>query len=168
MRLNLLVGHNDMVSLGHYIHASEGPGEIQCWALDFAPFGDASSCSTPYGFKPILDRLSLHGIQARYKPGSFSFNEAQHSAFSDAIGVADKNYRHDPTKFFDMTKVYKQLRFDNGKPQMLLKSGSWYPIWAYILEDNFEACADNHLERILHNESCTCADFCCEICLERE
>mmetsp|Transcript_2147 Transcript_2147/g.4393 ORF Transcript_2147/g.4393 Transcript_2147/m.4393 type:complete len:900 (+) Transcript_2147:148-2847(+) len=160
-------GYNDMLSLGHYIHLSEGPGMEKCWGWEDESSREPSSCSTGYGYKPILERLRLHGVQARYKPGSFLFNETQHSEISDAIGVADKNYMHDPMNFFEMKgggRGQKQLRFDYGKPQMLLKNGSWYPIWAYILEDGMERCVDSHLERILQQRTCTCTDFCCNSC----
>lgn len=166
------IAANDMIVLGHYAKLAEGPN-FSCWANDEKWGGPKPGCESPYGMRYVLDRLRAANITAKYTLGNLQLNQNIESVFTGSIGVVDKNYRHDPTGFFEMSEGEKKLRFVNGQPQMKLTIEAtaarndktlWYPIWGYILEDELEQSASYHLERIRNKETCTCTNFHCHTC----
>ena len=169
---------NDMIAMGHYSHMAVGT-PYPCWG--YGPSHLPGSCNNTldYGHTTILDRLLAHNIKATYPPGTLTLNKDGIPQFSQ--GIVDNNYRHDPLQRFVMHNGQKQLRFRHGVPQLKLKTSSsssspsppprsprppdpWVNTWAYILEDDTEACTQHHLSLIQSKSSCTCNTWCCTQC----
>jgi len=160
---------NDMVAFGHYVHTQVGK-PYPCWGVantsERAKFCDPMTGSSGYGFPDILAAIQRVGLQASFKTSSLSIYPDGTAALD--FGIVDHNFNDNPMQIFAMVgskkQKQKQLRFVNGQPQLLLRSGSWVPTWGYILEDKYEACVQHHLRWIRSSATCRCSNLCCSDC----
>lgn len=153
---------NDMIAMGHYIHTAVGK-PYPCWGYGPKNYSGTCDDSIDYGHAKVLDRLVKKGIRAKYTPGTLTIGPVGTANFIE--GVVDSNYQHDAIQRFEMHNGEKQLRFHKGSAQLKLRTQQWMPVWGYILEDDTEICAQNHIENIRKFRTCNCNNWCCSQCL---
>ena len=149
----LFLNANDMLGLGHCVASAEYP----CWANDQTHQRAPGTCNSGYSARGILRRLAERNVMGRYKAGSLAIYPNMRG-FPD-LGPVDKKYQHDPTDI--CKRGQKRLRLENGQRHFDLKNGEWIRHFGYILEDDFEACVDIHLDHIRSVHNCSCTSFCC-------
>ena len=161
---------NDMMALGNYIHSAVGK-PYPCWGLGQSRLPGMCEDMIDYGYETIQLRMRKRGVHARFTPGTFMLDALGkpilNAGVAEAYNKVDKpsNYVMQPRGKGDRFET-KMLRFWRGLPQMKLRYGGWQTTWAYVLEDEDEACASIHVEYIRSGASCACDKWCCKSCEE--
>lgn len=170
---------NDMIAMGHYIHAAIGR-PYPCWGLNRenpAYLSSPGTCDNynAYAWTKILDRLSEKKVLAAFKPETLTLypNGSPNGSMGGGLpGAVDHNFEHDDVGTYQMienprsrTGRYKAIRYRGGEPQMQLVSGEWGGLFGLVLEDSLEECVDNHIRHVNARADCGCSDGpCCATC----